>query len=266
MQLLAQNFDIYHEDGLDPSARTGSVSLDHLLRTGINGVIIGHSEVGDSPEVIQKKLLTVLNHKEVTEKRSTFTTVVLVGEKWEEFEGKSSEEVGNIVVNHCEQIFDGLSEQQLTQLIIGYEPKWGSRGSGRDDMPPPEPELISLCIHKIKDFFKEKYEKTFPYYIYGGRSTPERTEQILKDPDVHGLILGSACNTVQKTLDIISSMEKVKKDQIKVTICNFKAYNLPDPYETYINELKRFSKDHKIYFAPSYTDLFKMKQLLAKLP
>ncbi|PIY69119.1 hypothetical protein COY90_02270 [Candidatus Roizmanbacteria bacterium CG_4_10_14_0_8_um_filter_39_9] len=262
MKLLAQNFDIYLGDGLDPYARTGSINLDHLLHSGIDGIILGHSEVGDSPDVINQKLHTVFNHKKILERRESFTTVVLVGEIWEEFEGKTSEKVANIVENHCKELFSGVKEDQLTKLILGYEPKWGSRGSGRDDMPPPQPDLISLCIRKVKEFFQVNYKNTFPHYIYGGRSTPERTEKILHDSNVNGLILGSACNTVQKTLSIIDAMKKVKENQVKVTICNFKAYNLSDSYEKYVEALGKLSPDNVIYLAPSYTDLKEVKSIL----
>jgi len=264
MNLLAQNFDIYQDDGLDPFARTGSISLDQLLRVGIDGVVLGHSEVGDSPEIVHKKFLTILDHKNIIEKKGQFTVVILVGEKWEEFEGKSIDEVAQTVKTHCARIFSGVAESQIPQLIVGYEPKWGSRGSGRDDMPPPQPELISLCVSKIREFFKDNYKNTTPYYIYGGRSTPERTEEILRDTDINGLILGSACNTIQKTLDIIHAMESVKKDQMKVTICNFKAYNLSDSYERYVEELGKFSEANAIYIAPSYTDLKEVNNILKK--
>ena len=58
--VVAQNFDIFEGDGLDRFARTGETSASQIIRAGAQGVILGHSEVGDSPEAINKKLKTVI--------------------------------------------------------------------------------------------------------------------------------------------------------------------------------------------------------------
>ncbi|MBT6069060.1 hypothetical protein HOG48_04865 [Candidatus Peregrinibacteria bacterium] len=252
---VAQNFDIYEGDGLSPYARTGATSANQILSAGAEGVILGHSEVGDSPEVVNKKLQTIVASGEV-KGLPTLNLTVLIGESWEEFEGNNEATIAATIKRQCETVFDGVAKEALQQLTIGYEPKWGSRGSGRDDMPPPQPTLISACIEAMRNFVREKYgDEVKPLFIYGGRSTPERTKEILSDENVDGLILGSACNTVEKTLGIASAMEEVREGLVKVLICNFKAYDLPDAYEKYVDRLKELGEDFVVILAPAHTDI-----------
>ncbi len=266
IQIIAQNFDIYEGDGLDKFARTGEISLKHIHKAGAEGVILGHSEAGDAPEAINKKLLSILKCS-APDKARFNKIVILVGESWSEFNGSTKEKVAELLKQKCEIVFRDIPPQFLSSAIIGYEPKWGSRGSGRDDMPPPQLDFISSCIKALKSFIKEKYGgemKIKPHFIYGGRSTPERINEILADKNIDGFILGSACNTVAKTLAIASAMQDISKNRKKVLICNFKAYDLPDSYEKYIAELCKLPEDFIILLAPAYTDISAVGDLAGK--
>lgn len=64
LEVIAQNFDIYSDDGLDQSARTGDISLRHLNNAGAQGVILSHSEVDDVPVVVNKKLLYIYREQQ----------------------------------------------------------------------------------------------------------------------------------------------------------------------------------------------------------
>ena len=260
--LSAQNFDIYDGDGQDLIARTGAVSIEMLERAGGQGVILGHSETGDSLEVIKNKLLTILHKREEKPELLPYITL-LVGESWEEFNGNTIENVSKIVAEKL-LILKDLPKNLLQNLVIGYEPKWGSRGSGHDDTPPPEPELISSCVKEMKLHLENIFGETgkkIPI-IYGGRSTPQRTEQILNDTNVSGLILGSAASTVEKTISIARAMEKTMGQRQKILHANFKAFNLLDSYQAYINELTKFDDTFTIYLSPNYTDIRLLKSLL----
>lgn len=253
IKVIAQNFDIYEGDGhLDMFARTGEISLKHIVRAGAEGVILGHSETGDEPKAINKKLLSLVRVSGIGR------VVILIGESWKEFEGNSPRDVADLMKRKCDIIFRDVPKEFLSKIIVGYEPKWGSRGSGRDDMPPPQTEFISSCIKNMRLFFRDKYgygDDSGMYFIYGGRSTPERTRKILADKSIDGLILGSACNNVKKTMDIANTMKDVCSGRTKVLICNFKAYDLDDSYEKYVLELGRMPDDFLVYLAPAYTDI-----------
>jgi triosephosphate isomerase len=256
--LIAQNFEIFEGDGQDKFARTGEISANHILKAGAQGVILGHSEVGDTPEIIHKKLKYILEEKICLKK-----LVILIGESWDEFDNNSPKEIASLMRQKCKIVFEGIPIDFLKDLIVGYEPKWGSRGSGRDDMPPPHLELISACISEIRNFFEQKYNNDVKvYFIYGGRSTPERTKQILADKNIDGLILGSACNSLKKTMDIANTMNNVCGGREKVLVCNFKAYELPDSYEKYADELSKLSQEYIILLSPPYTDIRNLRKIL----
>jgi len=189
--------------------------------------------------------------------------VILIGESWDEFENNKPEEVSLLMKEKCEIIFNGIPNDFIKKIIVGYEPKWGSRGSGRDDMPPPQPGLISACISEMRNFLNQKYgNDTQCFFIYGGRSTPERTKQILADKNIDGLILGSACNTIKKTLDVAHTMNEVSTARKKVLVCNFKAYELSDPYEGYVDELSKLSEEFIVLLSPPYTDIQIVRNIL----
>ncbi|MES2226022.1 MAG: triose-phosphate isomerase [Patescibacteria group bacterium] len=261
--LSAQNIDIYDGDGDDLFARTGAVSAEQVCKAGAEGVILGHSEVGDTLEVVAKKLQTIIARGGEVALLDRLT--ILVGETWEEFESALPQEIEERVRVHLASILHDIPANYLTNLVVGYEPKWGSRGSGRDDMPPPAPEVISGVCRSLHDWLIDRFGREagdrIPL-IYGGRSTPERTEQILTDENISGLILGSACNSVVKTMEIASAMSRAKPSGQKILHANFKAYNLRDSYADYLRELKILDDTFVIYLSPCHPDLREIKALL----
>ena len=116
--VVAQNFDVFDGDGYDSFARTGATSVSQILSAGAQGVILGHSEVGDSPEVINKKLVTIVNKGKALG-TSPLTLVVLVGESWSEFEANSLEGVAELMKEKCKTVFKDIPGEPLRNLILG---------------------------------------------------------------------------------------------------------------------------------------------------
>ena len=261
--LTAQNIDIYNDDNLDQYARTGATSAKQIYNAGADGVILGHSEVGDAPAVVKSKFLTIVQNTDDSHFLEKIT--LLVGESWDEFQGRTIEAIAAILTDHLTDILKDIPQNYLENLVIGYEPKWGSRGSGHDDVPPPNPKQISIICKKIRSalvtLVGEDIGNNIPI-IYGGRSTPERTNEILADENIEGLILGSACNTIEKTMDIADVMAKIRPDKRKILHANFKAFDLSDSYEEYIKTLKALDDSFTIYLSPCHADLREVKKFL----
>jgi triosephosphate isomerase len=202
-----------------------------------------------------------------------FNNIVLIGEDWEDLEkgwDKSSEkEIDGMkekVKNKLQIILDDVTGEVIEKTVFGYEPSWGTRGSGKEDVLPPQPVQIENICSFIRGIIKDKYNKDTSI-IYGGSSSPERTEEIMPLNNVDGLILGSAgknTDWVWKIGDAIQKKIKEKGIPKKgILVLNWKAYELKEPYEDFLKVIDKFNNDLiKVYFAPVATELQEVKSLL----
>lgn len=260
--ISAPNFHIHDFDNLDPVARTGSVSLEILHKGGAQAILLGHSEVGDSLLEINYKIKTLLNRRSNFPDFIPYTTL-LVGETWEEYEGKSEEEVANLMASKLEAMLTDVSSEILKNLVVGYEPKWGTRGSGKAGVEPASYSLVNKCNKAIKEFLISKYgeEANHINLIFGGMTTPERAEELLKLEYVNALILGSAGNTVEKFLAIAEAMQKGDAKTHKVIHANFKAFNRTDSDENFMEAFRSLDDSFTVIVSLPFTDIYKFSVL-----
>jgi triosephosphate isomerase len=142
--LTAQNIDVYTGDGFDPYARTGCVTAQQIYRAGADGVILGHSETNDTKDQVRGKLLSITQENNDRDVQFLENITVLVGESWGTFSAQNIHDLARSVADDLSYILKDIPMTYISKLVVGYEPKWGSRGSGRDDMPPPQPNTISV--------------------------------------------------------------------------------------------------------------------------
>jgi|GEM_PF-1988385 len=266
--LTAQNVNIYSGDGKNQFARTGEMGFYHLKKAGVTGIILGHSEVKDSSEVVNKKWKAALGY-------DLSDNVVLVGEDWEDLEkgwDKSSEqekkEMKGKFKNKFQIMSDGIDKEIIKKTVFGYEPSWGTRGSGKEDVLPPQPPQIENMCSFMRGIIREKFNEDVRI-IYGGSSSPERTEEIMPLVNVDGLILGSAGKTVdwvQKIGEGIQrAMENKKSSRKGVLVLNWKAYELEESYSDFLRVIDSFNGNLiEVYLAPIATELREVKDLLMK--
>ena len=264
--LIAQNVNIYSGDGKNQFARTGEIGFYHLKKTGVTGVILGHSEVKDEPEAVNKKWKSALEC-------NLFNNVVLVGEDWEDLEkgwDKSNEQEKNKMKDKFKDkfliILEDIDNEIIKKTIFGYEPSWGTRGSGKEDVLPPQVSQIeNMCLF-MREIINEKYGEDVKI-IYGGSSSPERTEEIMPSENVDGLILGSAGKTIDWAQKIGRGIQKAMKDKQSprkgVLVFNWKAYELEKPYSEFLEIINNFDENLiEVYLAPIATELKEVKNLL----
>lgn len=265
---MAQDLSIYSGDEKNQFARTGELGLYHIKKAGATGVILGHSEVKDEPGVINKKWKSAIEYK-------VFDNIVLVGEDWEDLEkgwDKSSEQEINQMKdkfnNKFRAILEGIDKEIIEKTVFGYEPSWGTRGSGKEDVLPPQPPQIENMCSFMRKIIRDKYNKDVRI-IYGGSSSPERTEEIMPSKNVDGLILGSAGKTVDWVKKIGEgiqrAMENKKPPRKGVLAVNWKAYELEESYPAFLKAINSFDNNlMEVYLAPVSTELRELKDILVK--
>lgn len=178
LQIGAQN--AYFEDN---GAFTGETSPVALADLGVKYVVIGHSERRDlfheTDEEVNKKAHAIFNHG--------MTPIICVGESDEEREaGKANEVVGNQV----KKAVEGLSEDQLKEVVIAYEPIWAI-GTGKSSTSADANETCAVIRAEVADAVSQKAADAVRIQ-YGGSVKPENIADYLAESDIDGALVGGA--------------------------------------------------------------------------
>ena len=191
IKLGAQN--VYYEtDG----AFTGEVSTGMLKSVGCDYVIIGHSErrtiFGEKDELLNKK-----NKKALAD---GLKVIFCIGESLAQRE----EGITNSVVEkQLQKGLDGISSEELNNIIIAYEPVWAI-GTGKTATPEQAQEVHAF----IRNYISQKYSKESGEGLiiqYGGSVKPDNAASLLSQPDIDGALIGGACLKVDSFLSIIAA-------------------------------------------------------------
>ena len=146
-------------------------------------VVIGHSErreyFHETDEDINKKAHAIF--------RNGLTPIICCGETLETYEaGKASEFVGGQV----SAALKGLSNEQVSSLVIAYEPIWAI-GTGKSASQDDAQKMCKVVRDVVAaDFGQEVADKV--RVQYGGSVKPENIAEYMACPDVDGALVGGA--------------------------------------------------------------------------
>jgi triosephosphate isomerase (TIM) len=187
----AQN--MYHEA---KGAFTGEISAAMLLDLGCKYVILGHSErrhvLGETDQAINKKVKAALAAKLIP--------IVCVGELLAE---REAGQTGDVIRRQFDGSLAGLSADEMTQIVIAYEPVWAI-GTGKT-ASPEQAEEVHADLRRI---MAGRYNKEVAEAVriqYGGSVTPENAAQLLAQPDIDGALVGGASLKTAGFLAIVAA-------------------------------------------------------------
>jgi triosephosphate isomerase len=191
IKLGAQN--IYYEES---GAFTGETSADMIKSVGCEYVILGHSErrtiFNETDEIINKKIKQALKHG--------LFPIFCIGETLEE---REKDITNHIIRNQLELGLKDISAEEITKIIIAYEPVWAI-GTGRNATPEQAQEVHAF----IRNFLAVEYGLELADRViiqYGGSVKPENAKDLLSQPDIDGALVGGACLKVDSFIRIIES-------------------------------------------------------------
>jgi triosephosphate isomerase len=178
IELGAQN--IYPKE---EGAYTGEISPTMLVDVGCRYVIVGHSErrqhFKESDEFINRKVHLALEHG--------LRPILCVGETLEEREAGHELKVVTKQVQEC---LAGGTGEGMKEVVIAYEPVWAI-GTGRTATPEQ-----AQTMHKtIRDILKGLYGRETAEatrIIYGGSVKPDNVDDLMREPDIDGTLVGGA--------------------------------------------------------------------------
>jgi triosephosphate isomerase len=178
LRLGAQNMS-EHNGG----AYTGEIAAGMLKEFSVRYVILGHSErrmfQKESNELIAKKALAAL--------AASIKPIICVGELLAEREAGQTE---HIVSNQIRGSLEGISKQQMEEVIIAYEPVWAI-GTGKTATAEQAQEVHAFIRREIAGLYDEAVAKKVRIQ-YGGSVKPNNVREILSKPDVDGALVGGA--------------------------------------------------------------------------
>jgi triosephosphate isomerase len=194
IEVGAQNM-YWEEQG----AFTGEVS-PLMLQGWCRYVILGHSErreyFGETDEGVNKKAKAALAYNLIP--------IICCGENLAQNEaGQTADFVGSQIRG----ALDGLTNEQVGQVVIAYEPIWAI-GTGKAAEPAAVNSLIGLSIRGvIADVFGETAAQAVRIQ-YGGSVKPENVESFLVQPNIDGALVGGASLKADSFIALVNAAAK----------------------------------------------------------
>jgi triosephosphate isomerase (TIM) len=176
-------------------AFTGEVSPTMLLDLGCKYVILGHSErrhkLGESDAFINQKVRVAL--------AASLDVIFCVGETLGE---RKADQTEAVLDRQIVKGLAGLSADNLTRLIIAYEPVWAIGSHGQHATPQQAQTAHALIRRRVGQMFGEKSAQNLVIQ-YGGSIKPENAAVLPGQHDVDGALIGGASLDADQFLAII---------------------------------------------------------------
>ena len=183
IQIGAQHMH-WEEEG----AFTGEVSPRMLTAAGCRWVIIGHSERrqynGETDSLVNRRLRSAL--------RWGLIPIFCLGETVAQ---RQAGETREVCFSQLEQGLQGVSEEEVRQVVIAYEPVWAI-GTGKNATPEDAQEMIGALRQRLREIFGPAAGDAVRI-LYGGSVRPDNIVELMSQPDVDGVLVGGASLQVE---------------------------------------------------------------------
>ena len=179
-------------------AYTGEISAPMLDSMGLDYCIVGHSErrqyYSETDQSVNGKIISLLNHE--------ITPIVCIGESLQQREDGDTE---NIILNQLNGAFKNIDFDK--EILIAYEPIWAI-GTGKTATPQQAQEIHKLIRNWLSDNYNTDIAES-THILYGGSMKPENVEDLLKQNDIDGGLIGGASLDSAKFSSLIDSAVKL---------------------------------------------------------
>jgi triosephosphate isomerase (TIM) len=180
-------------------AFTGEISATMLRALFVKYVIIGHSErrslFGETDEMVQRKVHTALE--------AGLRPIMCVGETLAE---RESDSVQKVLRRQIEEGLKGVGSDHSSEIVLAYEPVWAI-GSGRTATPAQAEEVHAFLRSLLAELFSQTVADRIRIQ-YGGSVKPENTEDLMRQPNIDGALVGGASLDAHSFARIIRATEK----------------------------------------------------------
>ena len=181
----------------EKGAFTGEVSATMLVSAGARYVILGHSErralYGETDLIINQKVKLAIH--------AGLTVIFCCGESMQQRNDGSFKEV---ISNQLFEGLDGITEEQMNQVIVAYEPVWAI-GTGLTATPDQAQEVHTFIREQVRTNFDENRADSTSI-IYGGSCNAGNAASLFSMPDIDGGLIGGASLKADDFIAIASAL------------------------------------------------------------
>ena len=175
-------------------AFTGELSADMLKASGVEYVIIGHSErrglFYESDLTVNKKIHAALN--------AGLRPILCVGEDLDQRRlGVTME----LITYQIHAALAGVTPEQMRHVVIAYEPIWAI-GTGNTATPEQAGEVCSAIRGILRKLYGARIARSTTIQ-YGGSMNEKNAAELLAQEDVDGGLIGTASLDPDTFLKII---------------------------------------------------------------
>ncbi len=154
---------------------TGQITAKQASSIGIKYALIGHSDINDQEEDINKKIKEALSNN--------LNVVLCVGETLEE---RQMLKTYDVLYKQIKYRLRGIESKNIKNIFVAYEPVL----SVGTNILLTKTE-ISSTIDLIKKIFIKNYD-TLPNILYGGSVNEDNIKELNKINGIDGFLIGSA--------------------------------------------------------------------------
>ena len=181
-------------------AYTGEISATMLRVLFVKYVVIGHSErrmlFGETDETVNRKVHSALE--------AGLRPIVCVGESTIE---RDNDEIETVLRRQLELGLKDLSVKDAVEIVIAYEPVWAI-GTGRTATPAQAEEAHRFIRSVLSKIFGTGPAERVRIQ-YGGSVKPENAQELMRQSDIDGALIGGASLDPHSFAKIIRHAEAV---------------------------------------------------------
>ncbi len=177
-------------------AYTGEVSAQMIASCNAQYVIIGHSERRQYFNETNRQLAEKVNRA----LENHLSPIFCIGEQLQE---REENRYFDIIKQQLNEGLFHLSEKQITQCIIAYEPVWAI-GTGKTASPDQAQEVHAFIRSLLAEKYSEEVARNISI-LYGGSCKPTNATELFNQPDIDGGLIGGASLNAHDFIQIAQS-------------------------------------------------------------
>ncbi len=194
LRIGAQNM---HEK--ESGAFTGEISPVMLQSTGVEYVIIGHSErrqyFNETNQSVNAKIHKALEFN--------LKPILCVGESLEERENGSTHKV---LEEQVTKALTNISKDSLSNVIIAYEPIWAI-GTGKTASAEIADEACGYIRLLVEKLYSKKVAEDIRI-LYGGSVSTGNVVELMAQPNIDGGLVGGASLKADSFIELCNACIK----------------------------------------------------------